>query len=89
MGWWEPFEVTGVENFCVKIINIYKMNTLSSFDATAKNTKLYKEFLAEREEILKNKWYMSERAGYDVGFEKALLDWNFKYRIDWRKKRSS
>ena len=33
---------------------------------------LYKEFLAEREEILKHKWIESEKAGSDIGFEKAL-----------------
>jgi hypothetical protein len=38
-------------------------------------TLLYKKFLEEREHILKNKWYMSEKAKKDVGFERALLDW--------------
>ncbi len=37
-----------------------------------KNSVLYKEFLAEREEILKHKWIESEKAGHDIGFEKAL-----------------
>ena len=41
-----------------------------------KNSVLYKEFLAEREEILKHKWIESEKAGKDIGFEKALLDWS-------------
>jgi hypothetical protein len=41
-----------------------------------KNSVLYKEFLAEREEILKHKWIESEKAGADIGFEKALLDWS-------------
>jgi len=36
---------------------------------------LYQEFLAEREEILRHKWLESERLGYDIGFERALLDW--------------
>ena len=48
---------------------------------------LYKEFLAEREEILKHKWIESQKAGYDIGFEKALLDWIVKYRAGWRKTR--
>jgi hypothetical protein len=39
------------------------------------NTLLYKKYVEEREHILKNKWFMSERAGCDVGYEKALLDW--------------
>jgi hypothetical protein len=39
------------------------------------NTLLYKKFAEEREHILRNKWYMSERVGRDVGYERALLDW--------------
>ena len=52
-----------------------------------KNSVLYKEFLAEREEILKHKWIESEKAGHDIGFEKALLDWIVKHRSAWRDKR--
>lgn len=56
--------------------------------AFVKNSVLYKEFLAEREEILKHKWIESEKAGTDIGFEKALLDWIVKYRSSWRDKRA-
>ncbi|MEP6604039.1 MAG: hypothetical protein ABJB69_08840 [Spartobacteria bacterium] len=52
-----------------------------------KNSTLYKEFLAEREEILKHKWIESEKAGNDIGFEKALLDWIVKHRSHWRDRR--
>jgi hypothetical protein len=52
-----------------------------------KNSVLYKEFLAEREEILKHKWLESEKAGTDIGFEKALLDWIVKHRSNWRERR--
>ena len=48
---------------------------------------LYKEFLAEREEILRHKWIESEKAGHDIGFEKALLDWIVKHRSSWRAQR--
>lgn len=53
-----------------------------------KNSVLYKEFLAEREEILRHKWIESEKAGRDIGFERALLDWIVKYRSGWRNERS-
>ncbi|HET7512009.1 MAG TPA: hypothetical protein VFJ88_04530 [Chthoniobacterales bacterium] len=62
----------------------------SSDDASSqvlKNSVLYKEFLAEREEILKHKWIESEKAGADIGFEKALLDWIVKHRSSWRERR--
>ena len=49
-----------------------------------KESLLYKEFLAEREEILRHKWIESEKAGHDIGFEKALLDWIVKHRSAWR-----
>lgn len=51
------------------------------------NSVLYKEFLAEREEILRHKWIESEKAGHDIGFEKALLDWIVRFRSSWRDKR--
>ena len=50
-------------------------------------TLLYKEFLAERQEILCHKWIESEKAGYDIGFEDALFDWTLKYRSAWLEKR--
>jgi hypothetical protein len=50
-------------------------------------SSLYQEFLAEREEILKHKWLESEKAGFDVGFERALLDWIRKHRDKWRTSR--
>jgi hypothetical protein len=51
------------------------------------NSALYKEFLAERREILCHKWIESEKAGYDIGFERALIDWVVKYRSTWCEKR--
>lgn len=52
-----------------------------------KDSALYKEFLAERAEILKHKWIESEKAGKDIGFERALLDWILKHRSNWRERR--
>ena len=52
-----------------------------------KESALYKEFLAERAEILKHKWIESEKAGKDIGFERALLDWIVKHRSNWRERR--
>ena len=58
-------------------------------DAThlLRNSSLYKEFLAERAEILRHKWIESEKAGYDIGFERALMDWIAKYRSAWYEQR--
>jgi hypothetical protein len=54
-----------------------------------RNSALYREFLLEREEILKHKWLESEKVGHDIGFENALLDWIVKYRNQWRLTRGS
>lgn len=59
----------------------------STGDDLLKNSTLYKEFQAEREEILKHKWIESEKAGHDIGFERALTDWIIKHRSKWRKSR--
>lgn len=56
-------------------------------DTLLKNSALYQEFLAEREEILRHKWIESEKAGHDIGFEKALLDWIVRHRSTWRSNR--
>ena len=48
-----------------------------------KQSTLYQEFLAEREEILKHKWIESQKAGRDIGFEQALTDWVVRHRQSW------
>ncbi len=60
-----------------------------SSDDLLKNSSLYREFQAEREEILKHKWIESEKAGMDIGFERALTDWIIKHRSKWRKGRQA
>lgn len=54
-----------------------------------KSSSLYREFQAEREEILRHKWLESEKAGYDIGFEWALTDWIMKHRAKWKKNRQT
>ena len=60
-------------------------------EATGKDlvekSSLYREFQAEREEIMRHKWIESEKAGRDIGFERALTDWIIKHRSKWRKAR--
>ena len=58
-----------------------------SGDDLVKDSSLYREFMAEREEIMRHKWIESEKAGRDVGFEHALTDWIVKHRAKWRKGR--
>ena len=56
-----------------------------------KETSIYQEFLAMKDEIMKHKWYESEKAGYDIGFPKAVIDWTVKFKSKWvtsRKKKN-
>ncbi len=55
-----------------------------SSDEPADKLSLYQEFLAERDEILRHKWFQSEEAGRDIGFEIALVDWCAKHRKKWK-----
>jgi hypothetical protein len=48
----------------------------------------YGDYLAERDEILRHKWLMSERAGHDTGFENALTDWAHHHHAIWRRQRA-
>jgi hypothetical protein len=61
----------------------------SSATDLLKNSSLYREFQAERDEILKHKWIESEKAGRDIGFEQALTDWIIRHRSQWRKARQA
>ena len=63
-------------------------NSATSSDLL-KNSTLYREFLAEREEIMRHKWLESEKAGADIGFEEALTDWMVNHRPQWRKRRQA
>jgi hypothetical protein len=59
----------------------------SSANDLLKNSTLYREFQAEREEILRHKWIESEKAGHDIGFERALTDWIIKHRAEVTKEK--
>lgn len=66
-----------------------ELNRAASGEDLLKKSSLYREFLAEREEILRHKWLESEKAGCDIGFEQALTDWIVKHRSQWRRTRTS
>ena len=63
--------------------------TANGNESLVRNSSLYREFQAEREEILKHKWIESEKLGYDISFERALTDWIIKHRAKWRKSRQA
>ena len=66
-------KITSVKYFPVQIrLNNYVQE---SNDPLLKFSDLYKKFLETRANILENKWYMSEREGCDVGFDRALVNY--------------
>ena len=60
-----------------------------STDAQLKKSSPYQQYLAEREEVLRHKWLESERAGRDIGLDRALMDWVLNHRTKWRKNRQA
>lgn len=64
------------------------IDTLDEGTNLVRNSMLYREFMAEREEILRHKWIESEKVGHDIGFERALLDWVMRHRGGWRDNRT-
>ena len=63
------------------------MNALNNIPKFITNSLIYREFIEERDEILKHKWLESEKSGYDIGFDKAIVDWIINHRNNWRKGR--
>jgi hypothetical protein len=43
----------------------------------------------ENAEIERHKYFLSEKQGYDVGWECAEQDWDAKFAESWRKQRAS
>lgn len=50
-----------------------------------KNRNLLAELIrAQEEEVGRHKWFESEKAGYDIGWETAFTDWMQKHFPDWK-----
>lgn len=47
-------------------------------------SRFHREFLCEREEIMRHKWIESEKVGRDIGFDRALVNWVVHHRTKWR-----
>ena len=54
-----------------------------------RGSALYRECMAEREEIIRHKWFESEKAGRDIGFDAALASWVVHHRARWRRQRAA
>jgi hypothetical protein len=66
-----------------KISSIVK-ETVVAAEFSFYNSSIYREFVEEKEEVMKHKWLESEKKGYDIGYSAALIDWILKHRANWR-----
>jgi hypothetical protein len=46
---------------------------------------IYKDVLAQKQEIERHKWFESEKAGKDIGYDAALINWVMKHKSEWKK----
>ncbi len=51
----------------------------------SERSSLYREIMAEQKQIEEHKWLESEKAGKDIGYEKALFSWVRFHRTRWLK----
>ena len=73
----------------LKKISIIVKEVVTATEFSFYNSSIYREFLEEREEVLKHKWLESEKKGYDIGYSAALIDWIIKHRTKWRKRKNN
>ena len=48
-------------------------------DQWVRNTRLFREWEGMKREIQLHKWYESEKAGHDIGWERATIDWMIRF----------
>lgn len=44
------------------------------------DTRLVQAWIAMKQEILRHKWIESERAGADIGWDRAFTDWTCRHQ---------
>ena len=48
-------------------------------DELLQRTQLFQRWEMMKREIMLHKWYQSEKAGYDIGWERAATNWMIHY----------
>ncbi len=48
-------------------------------DQWVRNTRLFRRWECIKQEIQLHKWYESEKAGHDIGWERACVDWMIRF----------
>lgn len=60
------------------------MSLFGNNNSLLTQSSFFREIVAEREEIMRHKWIESEKAGRDIGFNQALVNWMVHHRANWR-----
>lgn len=57
---------------------------IEEYDSThwVTNSRLFREWEETKRKILEHKWIESEKAGYDIGWERACMDWMIRHGCD-------
>ncbi len=64
---------------CCQVNGVPNTMRDESSDCWIRNTSLFREWDAMKQEILKHKWYESEKVGHDIGWDRASVDWLVRY----------
>lgn len=59
---------------------VSKAEDAKADDEWVHGTSLFQEWEAMKEDVMRHKWFESERAGHDVGWDRALVDYNVRVR---------
>lgn len=54
-----------------------------SVDSILDRSELFLALKAEKDEINRHKWIESEKAGYDIGFDRAMFEWIRNHKRDF------
>jgi hypothetical protein len=55
--------------------------------AWVKNTRIFHLWNEIKQEISLHKWYESEKAGHDIGWDRAETDWRIHHGRDYYKRK--
>jgi hypothetical protein len=54
--------------------------TETTSDGLLERSLLFRRWQVIKQEIMLHKWYESEKAGYDIGWERASTNWMIHHR---------
>ena len=79
------FAIPALDDFHRNLGNPGANQAVASPTEPEADAAVWEFFLNEREEILKLKWIESQKAGQDIGYEKAIQIWMQHHRRSWVK----